>query len=237
MSGALSEAQEEFIRVESQSLGYRFRRFNELAKTIFHTPTRMFAVMVAAIVVLFILAGGFSFGQVDYVVQQVKKAFKDADTVQGHFPGTHANEVLVLDKAGNISIFGHIETQGQLRSHAPDGVAPITVDSVTKVENLNSDYLDGLDSKDFTIAFVTKNGNITYEDVFLEGTVEVGKTLTVKGATKLLDSLTVYGALGVFSDAVFGKNVTLTAGNLQLDKGHAVLQEGNLKLATGTIEI
>src|SRR3989338_4728721 len=85
MSGALSEAQEEFIRVESQSLGYRFRRFNELAKTIFHTPTRMFAVMVAAIVVLFMLVGGFSFGQTDYLVQQIKKAFKDADTVQGHF--------------------------------------------------------------------------------------------------------------------------------------------------------
>src|SRR3989338_2142599 len=151
MSGALSEAQEEFIRVESQSLGYRFRRFNELAKTIFHTPTRMFAVMVAAIVVLFMLVGGFSFGQTDYLVQQIKKAFKDADTVQGHFPGTHANEVLVLDKAGNISIFGHIETQGQLRSHAPDGVAPITVDSITKVENLNADYLDDLDSKDFVL--------------------------------------------------------------------------------------
>src|SRR3989338_836921 len=215
----LNEEQQEFIAVQSRSLFYRLKKFNIFAKQSLRSPAKMMAVMVSAIVLLFILAGGFSFGQVDYVVQQVKKAFKDADTVQGHFPGTHANEVLVLDKAGNISIFGHIETQGQLRSHAPDGVAPITVDSVTKVENLNSDYLDGLDSKDFTLAFVTKNGNITYEDVFLEGTVEVGKTLTVKGATKLLDSLTVYGALGVFSDAVFGKNVTLTKGNLVLEKG------------------
>ncbi|MDP3730945.1 MAG: helix-turn-helix domain-containing protein, partial [bacterium] len=198
---------------------------------------RMTTVMVTVVVILFLLVGGFGFGQTDYVARQIKKAFKDADTLQGYFPGTHANEVLVLDKNGNVSIFGHIETQGQLRSHAPEGVAPIVIDSVTKVENLNADYFDDLDSKDFTLAFVTKNGNVTHEDVFLEGNVEVGKTLTVKGAAKLLDSLTVYGKLGVFAEAVFGKDVKLTAGNLQLDKGHAVLQEGNLKLATGTIEI
>ena len=172
--------------------------------------------MITAIVAIFIIAGGFSFGQADYVVQQIKKAFKDADTIQGHFPGTHANEVLVLDKSGNVSIFGHIETQGQFRSHAPDGVAPIVVDSMTKVDNLNVDYLDNLDSKDFTLAFVTKNGNLTYEDVFLEGNVEVGKTLTVKGATKLLDSLQVYGNLGVFGDAVFGKDIILQKGTIKI---------------------
>ncbi|MEK9158190.1 MAG: tail fiber domain-containing protein [Patescibacteria group bacterium] len=93
------------------------------------------------------------------------------------------------------------------------------VDSVTKVENLNADYLDNLSTQDFTLAFVTKNGNLTYDDVKFEGNVEVGKTLTVKGATKLLDSLQVYGKLGVFSNAVFGKNITLTGGDLIIEKG------------------
>ncbi|MEK7604084.1 MAG: helix-turn-helix domain-containing protein, partial [Patescibacteria group bacterium] len=215
----ISEKEKEFIGIESSSLGYRFRKFNKYTNSMVRSPVRMTAVMITAIVVLFLMAGGFSFGQADYVVQQIKKAFKDADTLQGYFPGTHANEVLVLDKTGNISIFGHIETQGQLRSYAPTGVAPIVVDSITKVENLNADYIDNLDSKDFTLAFVTKNGNITYEDVFLEGNVEVGKTLTVKGAAKLLSSLQVYGTLGVFSEAFFSKDINLTGGNLVLEKG------------------
>ncbi|KKS13464.1 MAG: YadA domain-containing structural protein, partial [Candidatus Yanofskybacteria bacterium GW2011_GWA1_41_6] len=180
---------------------------------------RLVLAMLSAVVLLFVLVGGFSFGNADALTQQVREFFKNADTIQGHFPGTHANEVLVLDKAGNISIFGHIETEGQLRSHAPEGVAPLVVDSVTKVDNLNTDFLDGLSNEQFTLAFVTKNGNITYEDVNLEGKVEVGKSLTVKGATKLLDSLQVYGKLGVFSEAVFGKDVTLTGGNLVIDKG------------------
>ena len=87
---------------------------------------------------------------------------------------------------------------------------------MTLVDNLNANYLDGLASKDFTLAFVTKNGNLTYEDVFLEGNVEVGKTLTVKGATKLLDSLQVYGNLGVFGDAVFGKDIILQKGTIKI---------------------
>jgi len=215
----LTPKQEEFFNIEIPSFTHRFKIFDRYARSMMRNPVRMMTITITAIVAIFIIAGGFSFGQADYVVQQIKKAFTDADTLQGHFPGTHANEVLVLDKAGNVSIFGHIETQGQLRSFAPDGVAPIVVDSMMLVENLNAEYFDSLASKDFTLAFVTKNGNLTYEDVYLEGNVEVGKTLTVKGAAKLLDSLQVYGTLGVFSDAIFGKNITLTAGNLILKKG------------------
>ncbi|MBP9822521.1 MAG: hypothetical protein KBC81_03730, partial [Candidatus Pacebacteria bacterium] len=210
---------EQFMHEVKQSSSYKIRQFNALSKSMVRSPVRLTTIMVSAVVVLFVLIGGFSFGQVDMVAQKIKKSFTDATTLQGHFAGTHANEVLVLDKAGNVSIYGHIETQGQLRSHAPDGVEPIVIDSMTKVENLNSDYFDNLDSKDFTLAFVTKNGNLTYEDVNLEGSVEVGKTLTVKGATKLSDSLQVYGSLGVMSDAVFGKNVTLNSGDLVIAKG------------------
>src|SRR3989344_1589632 len=214
--GVLTPEQKEFFNEEISSFAYRLKTFDRYARSMMRNPVRMMTIMITAIVAIFIIAGGFSFGQADYVVQRVKKAFKDADTVQGHFPGTHANEVLVLDKSGNVSIFGHIETQGQFRSYAPDGVAPMVVDSMTLVENLNANYLDGLASKDFTLAFVTKNGNLTYEDVRLEGNVEVGKTLSVKGAAKLLDSLQVYGNLGVFGDAVFGKDIILQKGTIKI---------------------
>ncbi|PIR41620.1 MAG: hypothetical protein COV31_00055, partial [Candidatus Yanofskybacteria bacterium CG10_big_fil_rev_8_21_14_0_10_46_23] len=221
---ALTVDQEEFIEVERRKKSYLLRHFSATAKAT-RTSTRFMGSVIAAIVLLFALVGGFSFGRADEVLQRIQSVFKDADTLQGHFAGTHANEVLILDKAGNISIFGHIETQGQLRSFAPEGVAPIVVDSTTKIENLNADLLDGTSADEFTLAFVTKNGNLTYEDVFLEGAVEVGKTLTVKGATKLLDSLQVYGGLGVFGEAVFGKNVVVNDG-------------GNLKLiGRSTIEI
>ena len=224
----LTPEQKEFFEVGFNSFGYRFKIFDRYARSMMRSPVRMMTIMITAVVFIFMFVGGFSFGQTDYIVQQVKKAFKDADTIQGHFPGTHANEVLVLDKSGGVSIFGHIETEGQLRSHAPDGVAPIVVDSMTLVDNLNANFLDGLASKDFTLAFVTKNGNLTYEDVKLEGNVEVGKTLTVKGATKLMDSLQVYGGLGVFGDAVFGKNITVTNGNLILKKGTITINNTSL---------
>ena len=217
VQSSLTSEQKEFFDTEISSFAHRFKMFNRFAHSMMRNPVRMTVIMITAIVAIFVIAGGFSFGQVDHIVQQAKKAFKDADTIQGHFPGTHANEVLVLDKAGNVSIFGHIETQGQLRSYAPDGVAPIVVDSMTLVENLNANYLNGLASKDFTLAFVTKNGNLTYEDVYLEGNVEVGKILVVKGATKLMDSLQVYGGLGVFGDAVFGKDITLTSGTIHIN--------------------
>jgi len=216
---SLSPEQEEFIDVESQTLGYRIRRVGHYYSNFPKSPSRLTAIIVAAIVIIFVLVGGFSFGNADLIAEQIRKVLKDSDTLQGHFPGTHANEVLVLDKSGNISIFGHVETQGQFQSLVPDGVAPIVVDSLTKVENLNADYIDDLDSKDFTLAFVTKNGNVTYEDVKLEGNVEIGKTLTLKGPFKLLNELNVYGRLGVFADAFFSKDVTLTGGNLRIEKG------------------
>ena len=209
----------EVMETYTKSFWYRFSNFNRLSRTLLKNPIRLAVIIVAAFVILFTFVGGFSFSQADAMVERIKNVFKNADTLQGYFPGTHANEVLVLDKAGNINIYGHIETQGQLRSYAPDGVAPLVVDSMTKVENLNVDYLDDLSARDFTLAFVTRNGNLTYENVHLMGNVQVGQTLTVSGAAKLMDSLTVYGQLGVFSDAVFGKNITLSNGDLVLKKG------------------
>jgi len=170
-------------------------------------PKKMMVLMIVSIVVLFLLVGGPGFGRVSKVFLGINHYFKDADTLQDHQPGTHANEVLLLDDAGRISITGHIETEGQIRSWVKEGVAPIVVDSTTKVDNLNVDYLDGLSGEDITLAFVTKNVNITYEDVHLQGEVEVGKILLVHGATKLLDSLLVYGELGVLGDSDLAGNV------------------------------
>jgi len=191
-------------------------------------PKKMMVLMIVSIVVLFLLVGGPGFGRVSKVFLGINHYFKDANTLQDHQPGTHANEVLLLDDAGRISITGHIETEGQIRSWVKEGVAPIVVDSTTKVENLNVDYLDGLSGEEITLAFVTKNGNITYEDVHLQGEVEVGKILLVHGATKLLDSLLVYGELGVLGDSDL-------AGNVKVGKDLSVSGETELQGET-TIE-
>ena len=190
------------------------------------------------------------FGLFEKSFDYVKSGLKDANTVLGFRPGTHANEILLLNKEGNISILGHIETEGQLRSYIQDGTAPIVVDSKTLVKNLNAEYFGGASSTDFTLAFVTKNGSVTTEDVQLQGNVEVGKTLLVKGATKLLASLNVGGDLSVFGEAEFNqtlrvlgpayfesivnmKSDLLTQGNLTVRKNINV--RGGLEVGSGII--
>ncbi|KKU80754.1 MAG: YadA domain-containing structural protein, partial [Parcubacteria group bacterium GW2011_GWA2_47_8] len=170
---------------------------------------KLFSIAILITAALAVAPLRFVFGFFDTAVSTAYNKMKDAQTVLGFRPGTHANEILLLDEKGNIAILGHIETEGQLRSYVEDGIAPIMVKSITKVDNLNVDYLDDLSAEDFTLAFVTKNGNITTEDVFLEGRVEVGKYFLVKGAAKLLSSLEVDGSLGVLGDATFGKSLTV----------------------------
>ncbi|MBU1039131.1 hypothetical protein KKC17_02820, partial [Patescibacteria group bacterium] len=176
---------------------------------------------------------------------KLMSSLKNAWTLDGHKPGTAANEVLLLNEAGNISIKGHIETQGQLRSYARDGVAPIIVDSTTKVENLNADTVDGFSAEQFTLAFITKNGAVATDNVELKGNVEVGGILQVKGATKLLDELLVSGGLGVWGEAFFHNDVTvdgslavkqdLTVGGQLEVKGGLNTGGANLQLGGGTI--
>ncbi|MBI1998795.1 MAG: hypothetical protein HYS73_00475, partial [Parcubacteria group bacterium] len=145
----------------------------------------------------------------DSAYRGVAEAINDANTVLGFRPGTHENEILLLDQEGKIAIFGNVETEGQFKSFVEDGIAPIYVKSTTKAENLNADYLDDLSSEEFTLAFVTKNGNVTYDDVFFEGKVAVGQTLLVRGAANLLSSLSVDGELSVFGDTNLRKNLTV----------------------------
>ncbi|HEY4497798.1 MAG TPA: hypothetical protein VJC20_03540, partial [Candidatus Paceibacterota bacterium] len=168
---------------------------------------KLFCIAFVLTVAMIIAPLRFVFGFFDTTVSAVYNKMKDAQTVLGFRPGTHANEILLLDDKGNVAILGHIETEGQFRSYVENGIAPIMVKSITKVDNLNVDYLDNLSSEDFTLAFITKNGNRTTEDVFLEGRVEVGKYLLVKEAAKLLSSLAVDGSLGVLGDVTLGKSL------------------------------
>src|SRR3989344_4430129 len=190
---------------------------DKFSKQSVRTPTRLMAVMISVVVLIFLVVGGFSFGNVDQVALQVKKAIEDAQTLQGHTPGTHANDVLLLDKEGKISIYGHVETKGQLRSYIEQGIAPIVVTSTTTVENLSADYLDNVSAEEFTLAFVTKNGNVTYEKVYIEVGVEVGETLLVKSADKLAQAiiegnLSTLGSVSVGKDLIVNGQSTLAGG-------------------------
>jgi len=106
----LTLEQKELLKRQAHSLPNRIRKYNRFTKLISNTPSHITALVITAIVAIFLLVGGFSFGNADKVLYQIKEALTDADTLQGHFPGTHANEILLLDKAGNVSIYGHIET-------------------------------------------------------------------------------------------------------------------------------
>lgn len=178
-------------------------------KTVFGSKPLIY-MAIGLILFFSIFPTPFVFGFFDGALSAAKRVWNDSNTVMGFRPGTHENEVLLLDKQGNISIMGHIETDGQFVSYARDGVAPIVVDSKTEVKNLNAEYVGGTKATDFTLAFVTKNGNVTTDDVFLGGAVEVGKTLLVRGATHLLSSLAVDGNLAVFGDARISKSLTVS---------------------------
>ncbi len=172
--------------------------------------TKILVGATAACIILFTITPvPLVFSFLGKSIEAVKSTFGDARTVMGFRPGTGPNEILLLDKNGNVSIMGSIQTDAQLQSFIKDGIAPITIESKTLVKNLNAEYLSGASSTDFTLAFVTKNGAITTEDVKLEGNVEVGKTLTVRGATKLLSSLNVDGRLRVLGDAEFTQMINV----------------------------
>jgi excisionase family DNA binding protein len=196
-------------------------------------------------VILLVVLGTITGGIANDAPARLLASLKNAWTIDGHRAGTAANEVLILNEAGNISIKGHIETGGQLRSFARDGIMPIVVDSTTKVENLNADTVDGFSSEQFTLAFITKNGAVTTDDVQLKGDVEVGGNLEVKGAVKLTDALLVDGGLGVWGDAIFHDDLAVEGGvkvgqTLEVAgplaaRGGIDTQNKDISLGTGTI--
>jgi hypothetical protein len=207
---ALPPKLEEFLDVQAGSIDYKLKKLDKEGKKIFSSRMKSTALVFSVVVVIFLLVGGFSFGNFNGIGMAIKGVFKNADTIQGHFAGTHPNEVLLLDANGNIAIAGHVETTA-VQLDSTDGSAPVIVDqNFLKDLKGGTININGADSGKFTLAFVTANGNVTYQDVKLEGNVEVGKTLMVKGATELLASLTIA-------------------------KGDLNIASGNLNLGTGTI--
>ncbi|MEK7660356.1 MAG: hypothetical protein AAB343_04090, partial [Patescibacteria group bacterium] len=200
---------------------YRFRKWVARTSKEIARDRRMRIFTALFILTFVFLPVKDVFSQIDNAAYAVWTAVRDSDTLMGHRAGTHENEVLLLGENGEISIRGHIETDGQLKSHIANGLAPIVVDSITKVNNLNVDYIDDVSAEEFTLAFVTKNGNIAYEDVFLEGKLHVGKnievdgsiyagdTLIVAGATELLSELTVHGNIRALGDVLISRDLTV----------------------------
>jgi hypothetical protein len=179
-----------------------------IPKKSLHTISKSKVLIGASLLTIAILTISpvpFAFSALENSISAAKKFATDANTVMGFRPGTHANQILLLDKGGNIAIMGHIETGSQLMSRVADGTAPMVVDSKTVVKNLNSEFIDGASTTDFTLAFITKNGAVTKENVTLGGSVTVGQTLLVRGAEKLLGELSVRGDLAVFGNAEFNQ--------------------------------
>ncbi len=181
-------------------------------KGVVGSKSRWAEILVVSIVTLVLILGGFNLKFANALYGAAKEFFGDATTLQGHAPGTHASEILLLDKEGKISIYGHIETQGQFRSFVQQGIAPIVVDSSTTVANLSAEFLDGLSARDFTLQVVTKNGNITFDNVKLEGGAEIGSLLKVKGAANFLDYISIAKNLSVGGDLVVNGRSTLSGG-------------------------
>jgi len=169
-----------------------------LKKPFFRT-----VAIVLPIIILLILFAGLGMNVVDKSFYGVRNFFKNATTVQGYFPGTHARELLVLNGEGNIDIYGDIQTKGQILSEAPDGVAPLVVYSQTTVENFSAQYLDGIGKENITLSFVTENGAVTEKRVKLLGGAEISSlsagptningTLSVSGPTNIYGPFTVTG--------------------------------------------
>ncbi|MEK7062672.1 MAG: hypothetical protein AAB946_01405, partial [Patescibacteria group bacterium] len=168
---------------------------------------RPWSIIAVAFLALAFILGGFNLKFASAIYGKIADFVGDAITLQGKVPGTHANEVLLINKAGDISIYGHIETKGQFRSYAPQGVAPLVVDSMTTVGNLSADYLDNLSGEDFTLQLVTKNGNVTYDNVKLEGGAEVGKLLLVNGAAQFLNYVSIAKDLSVNGRATIANGI------------------------------
>jgi hypothetical protein len=168
---------------------------------------RPWKIVAVAFLALAFILGGFNLKFASALYDKLADFVGNATTLQGHVPGTHANEVLLINKAGDISIYGHIETKGQLRSTIENGVAPIVVDSMTTVENLSADYLDNISAEEFTLSLVTKNGNVTYDNVKLEGGAEIGKLLLVKGAANFLDYVSIAKDLTVNGRATIANGI------------------------------
>ena len=127
-------------------------------------------------------------------VQSSTLYFRSDSRFSWHRGGSHNNAennpgggtvAMTLDSSSNLAVTGTI-TGTQLISTIASGTSPFTVNSTTKVTNLNADYLDGYTSDSAntasTIVLRDASGN------FSAGTVTASLTGTASNAN-LLDNL------------------------------------------------
>ncbi len=95
--------------------------------------------------------------------------------------GVPGNIGIGIDAPGKkLDVAGSIRATGQLVSVEPDGTPPLTVNSTTKVANLNADQLDGMDAVDFAAATHNHDGS----DI-TTGTINVSRLPVGTGANEV----------------------------------------------------
>ncbi|MDP3764772.1 MAG: tail fiber domain-containing protein [bacterium] len=203
----LEESEPKFSFPKLQSPTSSFYPLTSKAKSYGRSALQWGEMAIVSILVLGFVLGGFNLKFANAIYGAVKEFVQDAMTLQGRAPGTGANEVLLLDKGGNISVSGNIETQGQLRSFAPQGVAPIVVDSQTTIPNLSADFLDGLTSGNFDLQLITKNGSLTSNKVTLGGGAEILSSLLVSAPSVFSDYVSLAKDLVVNGQATIANGL------------------------------
>ena len=142
----------------------------------------------------------------DGMIKETKElAVKETESVPTTTP-----EIIIIDEETGDEIIGEIVSGTTL-----DSITGTTEIIVRRIDVENADTLDNLDSREFTLAFVTRNGSVTRDNVRLEGDVEVGKNLTVKGALKLAQALTFENGISVSGPAFLANDLTVR-GNTNL---------------------
>ncbi|RJQ13644.1 hypothetical protein C4553_03155, partial [Candidatus Parcubacteria bacterium] len=130
------------------------------------------------------------------------KEFAKEEPNRPDTPAPVTPQVVIRDDNTGSEIIGVLPPQ----TPSDDGTTQVVVQ---RVDVLNSDTLDGLDSRNFTLSFVTNNGNITSDNVKLQGNVEVGKTLTVKGSLQLAQALVASNGINVSGLATFNNGLVV----------------------------
>jgi len=117
---------------------------------------------------------------------------------------------------------GDIRTSGRFVSTASTGTAPLTVDSTTRVDNLNTQFFDGYSSSDFALA----GDYLNLAGGSLAGALNItGGGLTVAGGST---SSPISLVAGSAPNNGLGGAVDLIAGGGYNDRGgHVTVQSGN----------